>query len=90
MKGVGNLILQNKELGDICKSPTIVKLEKSRRIRWVGQMVRMGETINACRKFGAEASCKIFTWKTENIKMGLKETCCEDGRWMEQVQHRVE
>jgi len=35
--------LHNKELNDLYSSPNIVGVIKSRRMRWAGHMVRMGE-----------------------------------------------
>jgi hypothetical protein len=35
--------LRNEELNDLYSSPTIVRMIKSRRIRWVGHEARMGE-----------------------------------------------
>jgi hypothetical protein len=37
------LILQNEELNDLCCSPNIVRVIKSRRMRWAGHVARMGE-----------------------------------------------
>ena len=36
-------ILHNEELNDLYSSPNIVRLIKSRRMRWVGHLVRMDE-----------------------------------------------
>jgi len=33
----------NEELNDLYSSPNIVRVIKSRRMRWVGHVVRMGE-----------------------------------------------
>ena len=35
--------LHNEELNDLCCSPNIVRVIKSRRIRWAGHVARMGE-----------------------------------------------
>ena len=35
--------LHNKELNDLYSSPNIVWAMKSRRMRWVGHIVHMGE-----------------------------------------------
>jgi len=35
--------LYNEELNDLYSSPNIVRVIKSRRMRWVGHVVRMGE-----------------------------------------------
>jgi PAS domain-containing protein len=34
--------LRNEELDDSCSSPNIITIIKSRRIRWVGYVARMG------------------------------------------------
>jgi len=39
----GSRKLHNEELSDLYSSPYIVRVIKSRRIRWAGYVVRMGE-----------------------------------------------
>jgi hypothetical protein len=41
--------LHNEELYDLYSSPNIIRRIKSRRMRWVGHVARMGEKINAYR-----------------------------------------
>jgi hypothetical protein len=41
--------LHNEELRDLYSSPSIIRLIKSRRIRWAGHVARMGEKRNAYR-----------------------------------------
>jgi len=41
--------LHNKELNDFYCSPNIVRVIKSRRLRWVGLVVRMGKERGLCR-----------------------------------------
>jgi hypothetical protein len=41
--------LHNKELHDLYSSPSIIRIIKSRRIRWTGHVARMGEKRNAYR-----------------------------------------
>jgi hypothetical protein len=41
--------LHNEELHDLYSLPRIIRIIKSRRIRWVGQVARMGEKKNAHR-----------------------------------------
>jgi hypothetical protein len=48
--------LHNEELNDLCSSPTIVRLIKSRRMRWTGHVARMGR----------EETYKGFWW--ENLR----------------------
>jgi hypothetical protein len=41
--------LHNEELHNLYSSPNIIKIIKSRRMRWAGHVERMGETRNAYR-----------------------------------------
>ena len=41
--------LHNEELNDLYSSPNIVRVIKSRRIRWAGHVARMGEEKRAYR-----------------------------------------
>jgi hypothetical protein len=41
--------LHNEELHNLYSSPTIIRMIKSRRLRWAGYVVRMGEKKNAYR-----------------------------------------
>jgi hypothetical protein len=34
--------LHNEELRDLCSSPGVIRMIKSRRMRWVGHIARMG------------------------------------------------
>jgi len=44
--------MHNKELNDLYSSPNIVRVIKSRRMRWAGHVARMGE----------ERGCIWFWW----------------------------
>jgi hypothetical protein len=46
--------LHNEELNDLYYSPNIVRVIKSRIIKWVGHVVRMGEEKGIYRIFGGE------------------------------------
>ena len=48
--------LHNEELSDLCSLPNIVRVVKSRRMRWVGHVIRMGERRSASR---------VVVWKPE-------------------------
>jgi hypothetical protein len=41
--------LHNKELHNLYSSSNIIRMMKSRRMRWAGHVARMGETRNAYR-----------------------------------------
>jgi hypothetical protein len=41
--------LHNEELHNLYPSPNIIRMIKSRRMRWTGHVARMGETRNAYR-----------------------------------------
>jgi hypothetical protein len=41
--------LHNEELHNLYSSPSIIRMIKSRRMRWAGHVVRMGEKGNAYR-----------------------------------------
>jgi hypothetical protein len=41
--------LHNKELHDLYSTPNIIRIIKSRRMRWAGHVARMGEKRNAYR-----------------------------------------
>ena len=41
--------LHNEELNDMYCSPNIVRVIKSRRMRWAGHVARMGERRDVCR-----------------------------------------
>jgi len=41
--------LHNEELNDLYSSPNIVRVMKSRRMRWVGHVARIGERVGVCR-----------------------------------------
>jgi hypothetical protein len=43
----GRRKLHNEELRDLYSSPSINRIIKSRRMRWAGHVVRMGEKRNA-------------------------------------------
>ena len=46
--------LHNEELNDLYSSPNIVRLIKSRRIRWAGHVARMEEVERCAQGFGGE------------------------------------
>jgi hypothetical protein len=41
--------LHNEEIHDLYSSPSIIRIIKPRRMKWMGHVARMGEKRNACR-----------------------------------------
>jgi hypothetical protein len=64
----------NDELHDLYSSPNIVRVIKSRRMRWAGHVARMGRR-------------EIFRWE-DNIKMDLREIGIDGANWIRLAQHR--
>ena len=68
--------LHSDELNDLYFSPNIVRMIKSRKIRWVGHVARMGESRGAYRVLVGKPEGKRpfgrprLRWE-DNIKMGL-------------------
>ena len=70
--------LHNEELNDLYSSPNIVRVIKSRRMRWAGHVVRMGEERGAYRVLVGKPDGRrtlgrpIRRW-VDNIRMDLQE-----------------
>jgi hypothetical protein len=85
--------LHNEELNDLYSLPNIVRVVKSRRMRWAGHMARMGEDRSVRRVLVGKPKGKRplgrprRRWE-DNIKMDLQEVggCRRD--WMELAQDR--
>ena len=56
--------LHNEELNDLYSSPNIVRVIKSRRMRWAGHMARMGEERGDVKGLGGETGGKETTGET--------------------------
>jgi hypothetical protein len=54
--------LHNDELHNLYSSPNIVKVIKSRRVRWAGHVAHMGEGIGVYRVLVGRPECKRY-WK---------------------------
>jgi hypothetical protein len=70
--------LHNEELHNLCSSPSIIRMIKSRRMRWVGHVARMGEKTNVYRLLVGEPEGKRPLGRPrrmwiDNIKMDLLE-----------------
>jgi hypothetical protein len=57
--------LHNEELRDLYSSPSIIRIIKSRRMRWTGHVARMGEKRNVYRLLVGESEGKETTRETE-------------------------
>jgi hypothetical protein len=85
--------LHNEELIDLYSSPNIVRLIKSRRIRWAGHVERMGEMrvvqrILVGKPEGRRPLGRPRSRWEDNSKMNLQEVGCRDMDWMEVAQDR--
>jgi len=66
--------LHNEELSDLYSLPNIVRVVKSRRMRWVGHVARMGEGIGVVGKpEGKRPLGRPRRRWQDNIKMDLQE-----------------
>jgi hypothetical protein len=54
--------LHNEELHDLYSSPSIIRIMKSRTMRWTGNIVRMGEKRNAYRLLVGKRPLIILGW----------------------------
>jgi hypothetical protein len=54
-------LLHNEELHNLCSSPSIIRVIKSRRMRCAGHAARMGERRNAYRIFVGKPDGKTKT-----------------------------
>jgi len=84
--------LHYKELNDLCSSPNIVRVTKSRRMRWVGHVARMGEERGVYRVLVGKAESRPLgrprrRW-VDNIRMDLQEVGCGYMDWIGLAQDR--
>jgi hypothetical protein len=67
--------LHNKELHNLYSSPSIIRMIKSRGMRWAGHVAQIGETRNAYRKSdGKKPMGRPRHRRVDNNKMELRET----------------
>ena len=73
--------LHNEELNNSYSSPNIVRVIKSRRMRWTGHVARMGKRKSVCRilvqkpEGNRPLGKRRRRWE-DNIKMDLQEVGC--------------
>jgi len=79
--------LHNEELNDLYPSPNIVRVIKSRRMRWAGHVARMGEEREVCRVLVGKPEGRRplgrprCRW-VDNIRMDLQEVGCVYMDWI--------
>jgi hypothetical protein len=87
--------LHNDELHSLYSSPNIVRVIKSRKMRWAGHVARMGEGRGVCRVFVGRPEGKRplgrfrRRWE-DNIKMDLRELGIDGVNWIQLAQDRVQ
>jgi hypothetical protein len=79
--------LHNEEIHDLYSSPSIIRIIKSRRMRWAGHVARMGEKRNAFRLLvgkpeGKRPLERFRCWWVDNIRMDLGEVGWGDVDWI--------
>jgi hypothetical protein len=79
--------LHDEELRDLYFSPSIIRIIKSRRMRWAGHVARMGEKRNAYRLLvrtpeGKRALGRPRLRRVDNIRMDLGEMGWGDVDWI--------
>jgi hypothetical protein len=85
--------LHNEELNDLYPLPNIVRVVKSRRMRWAGYVARVGEERGVHRVLVGKPGGKRplgrprRRWE-DNIKMDVEEVGGGGGDWMELAQDR--
>jgi hypothetical protein len=87
--------LHNKELHDLYSSPSIIRIIKSRRMRWAGDVAQMGEKRNSFRLLVRNPEVKRpllrprRRWVT-NIRIDLGEVGWGDVDWIGLAKDRNE
>jgi len=79
--------LHNEEINDLYSSPNIVRVKKSRRLRWVGHVAGMGVERGAYRILVGKPEGKRPLGRprrrwVDNIRMDLQEVGCGYMDWM--------
>jgi hypothetical protein len=85
--------LHNEELHILYSSPSIIRIIKSRRMRWEGHVARMGEERNVYRLFVGKPEGKRPLGRPRhrwiyNIKIDLFEIRVSDVDWVGLAQDR--
>jgi hypothetical protein len=87
--------LHNDELHDLYSSPNVVRVIKSRRMRWAEHVARMGEGRGVYRVLVGRPEDKRplgrprRRWE-DNIKLDLREIWIDGANWIRLAQDRVQ
>jgi hypothetical protein len=87
--------LHNDELHSLYSSPNIVRVIKSRRMRWAGYMAHMGEGRGVCRILVGRPEGKRplgrprRRWE-DNIKVDLREIGIDGANWIQLAQDMIQ
>jgi hypothetical protein len=85
--------LHDEELNDLYSLPNIVRVVKSRRMRWAGHVARVGEGSGVHRVLVGKPEGRRPLGRSRrrwenNIKIDLEEVGRGCGDWMERAQDR--
>jgi len=85
--------LHNEELNDLCSSPNIVRVIKSRRMRWAGHVARMGEERGVYRVLVGKPEGRRPLGRprrrwVDDIRIDLQEVGCGYMNWIGLAQDR--
>jgi hypothetical protein len=85
--------LHNEELHNLYSSPNVIRMIKSKRMRWAEYVARMTETRNACRILVGKPEGRRplgsprRRW-VDNIKIDLREIGWDGMDWIDLAQDR--
>jgi hypothetical protein len=87
--------LNNDELHSLYSSPNIVRVIKSRRMRWAGHVARMGEGGGVYSVLVGRPECKRSLRRSrrrweDNIKTDLREIGIDGANWIQLGRDRVQ
>jgi hypothetical protein len=85
--------LHNDELHSLYSSPNIVRVIKSRRVRWAGHVARMGEGRGVYRVLvgkpeGKRPLGRPRHRREDNIELDLREIGIDGANWLRLAQDR--
>jgi hypothetical protein len=79
--------LHNEDLRDLYSSPSIIRIIKTRRMRWAGHVARMGQKRNAYRLLVGKPEGRMPLGRPrrrwlDNIRLDLLEVIWGDVDWI--------